>query len=108
VASASRPELVRHLAAGTAGVLGVPLVGALVPHDDVPPGRHDVNSAQRLAGVVHRLGLGLGDAALAGLPGRRVLLVDDRVGTGWTMTVGARLLRQHGATDVLPFALAVG
>lgn len=108
VASASRPELVRHLAAGTADVLGVPLVGALVPEDEAAPGRHDVNSAQRLAAVVRRLGVGLGEAALAGLPGRRVLLVDDRVDTGWTMTVGARLLRRHGAAEVLPFALAVG
>ncbi|WP_173406120.1 RecQ family ATP-dependent DNA helicase [Actinotalea ferrariae] len=108
VASAGRPELVRHLASGVAGHLGVPLVGALVPDPAAPPGRHDVNSAQRLATVAHRLGMGLGDAALAGLPGRTVLLVDDRVGSGWTMTVGARLLRRHGAADVLPFALAVG
>jgi ATP-dependent DNA helicase RecQ len=108
VASTSRPQLVRHLATGTAEHLGVPLVGALLPDPDLPRGRHDVNSAQRLAAVTRRLGLGLGDAALAGLPGRRVLLVDDRVGSGWTLTVGARLLRQHGAAEVLPFALAVG
>ena len=36
-----------------------------------------------------------------------MLLVDDRIETGWTMTVAARLLRQAGAPAVLPLALAV-
>jgi ATP-dependent DNA helicase RecQ len=36
-----------------------------------------------------------------------VLLVDDRIDTGWTMTVAARLLREAGAPGVLPLALAV-
>jgi ATP-dependent DNA helicase RecQ len=35
-----------------------------------------------------------------------VLLVDDRVVTGWTLTVAARALRQAGATAVLPLVLA--
>jgi ATP-dependent DNA helicase RecQ len=35
------------------------------------------------------------------------LVVDDRIETGWTMTVAARLLRQAGARGVLPLALAV-
>jgi ATP-dependent DNA helicase RecQ len=36
-----------------------------------------------------------------------VLVVDDLIETGWTMTVAARLLREAGATATLPFALAV-
>jgi ATP-dependent DNA helicase RecQ len=36
-----------------------------------------------------------------------VLLVDDLVDSGWTMAIVARLLRQTGAPDVLPLALAV-
>jgi ATP-dependent DNA helicase RecQ len=43
---------------------------------------------------------------LSGVDGP-VLLVDDQVDTGWTMTVAARLLRRAGASAVLPFALAV-
>lgn len=35
-----------------------------------------------------------------------VLLVDDLVDTGWTMTMAAQLLRSAGAPEVLPFALA--
>ena len=45
-------------------------------------------------------------AALAGF-GQPVLLVDDRISTGWTMTVGAKLLRECDVPAVLPFALAV-
>lgn len=45
-------------------------------------------------------------AAVAGLDGP-VLLIDDRIETGWTMTVGAKLLREAGAPAVLPLALAV-
>lgn len=39
--------------------------------------------------------------------GKAVLLVDDEVVSRWTMAIGARLLRQAGATAVLPFALAL-
>jgi len=44
----------------------------------------------------------------AAVDGRRVLLVDDRTDTGWTLTVAGRLLRRAGATEVLPFVLGVG
>ncbi|MBB2925145.1 ATP-dependent DNA helicase RecQ [Cellulomonas cellasea] len=108
VESATRPTLVRHLAEGVARHLGVPVVGVVRPVDGVPPGRHDVNSAQRLAGVARRLELDLSPAAAAGLPGRAVLLVDDRTDSGWTLTVAARLLREAGADAVHPFVLAVG
>jgi len=35
-----------------------------------------------------------------------VLLVDDRVDTGWTMTLAAQAIRKAGAAAVLPLALA--
>jgi ATP-dependent DNA helicase RecQ len=106
VASATRPRLVEHLAAGAARALGVKVVGFVRPEGSRPPGRRDVNSAQRLAGVLDRLRLDLSPAALAGLPGRRVLLVDDLTDSGWTLTVAGRLLREAGAGTVLPFVLA--
>jgi ATP-dependent DNA helicase RecQ len=34
-----------------------------------------------------------------------VLLVDDLVVTGWTLTLAARAVRSAGATEVLPLAL---
>ena len=108
VRSATRPRLTFHLANGLASYLGKPLIGAVGP---VPgreePGRHDVNSATRLAGVAGRLQLELSDAARAGLAGRRVLLVDDYTESGWTLTVAARLLRRAGAAAVHPFVLGV-
>lgn len=108
VRSVTRPHLTHHLASGLAAYLGRPLIGAVGP---VPgreePGRHDVNSATRLAGVAARLQLELSPAALAGLPGRRVLLVDDWTESGWTLTVAARLLREAGAEAVHPFVLGV-
>ena len=108
VASASRPRLVEHLAAGAARHLGVPVVGRVAPRVGILPGRHDVNSATRLAGVWGRLALDLPAATADGLPGRSVLLVDDRTDSGWTLTVAAHLLREAGAAAVLPLVLAVG
>ncbi|MFI2752631.1 RecQ family ATP-dependent DNA helicase [Cellulomonas sp. P22] len=108
VESATRPGLVRHLAEGVARQLGLPVVGSVRPVPGTPPARHDVNSAQRLAGVVHRLELDLDPSALADLPGRAVILVDDRTDSGWTLTVATRLLRQAGASAVHPFVLGVG
>ena len=35
-----------------------------------------------------------------------VLLVDDIIGSGWTFTVAAWLLRSHGSGEVWPLALA--
>ena len=45
--------------------------------------------------------------AIAGHPDGPVLLIDDRVETGWTLTVAAKLLREAGAPAVLPLVLAV-
>lgn len=106
IPSTTRPGLVEHLATGIARHLGVPVVGTVRAQG--PAGRHDINSAQRLAGAVRRLRLDLSPEAIAGLPGKRVLLVDDRTDSGWTLTVAARELRLAGAAEVLPFVLGVG
>ena len=39
------------------------------------------------------------------LEGRRVLLVDDLVVTGWTLTLAARAVRRAGAAEVRPLVL---
>ncbi len=103
VESLSRPALTEDLAAGLSRRLGVPVVGRWAIVDpDVAPGQGAVNSAQRVAAVGRRASL---QADIA--PGSRVLLVDDLVVTGWTLTLATRAIRAAGADAVLPLTLAV-
>jgi ATP-dependent DNA helicase RecQ len=101
VGSATRPTLVTDLAAGLSRFLVKPVVGHFAIADPaVEPGRGAVNSAHRVAAVLRRYRLE------AEVPAGPVLLVDDQVMTGWTLTVAARALRDAGATEVLPLVLA--
>jgi ATP-dependent DNA helicase RecQ len=101
VESERRPTLVADLAAGLSRHLGVPVVGAFeIVDPEVGPGRGAVNSAHRIAAVHRRFAL------RADVGGRTVLLVDDLVVTGWTLTLAAARLRAAGAERVLPAALA--
>ena len=71
----------------------MPVVGRWAIVDpDVLPGRGAANSAQRVAAVGRRFALQAEDLA-----GQRVLLVDDLVVTGWTLTLAARAIRAAGA-----------
>lgn len=100
VESATRPQLVADLAAGLSRVMQLPIVGHWAIADpSVDPGRGATNSAQRVAAVTRRYEL------RADVPAGPVLLVDDLVVTGWTLTVAAVALREAGATSVLPVAL---
>jgi len=67
------------------------------------------NSAQRLRAVWdgYRLPEPLVDRLAGELHGQPILLVDDLLDTGWTMTVVGRLLKAAGAGQVMPFALGV-
>ncbi|PRX47257.1 ATP-dependent DNA helicase RecQ [Prauserella shujinwangii] len=103
IASHTRPELVRDLTERIARVGRLTPLGTVDAHG--PPPRR-ANSAQRLADLWQRLSLPDSVREVAGRLDGPVLLVDDVVDTGWTMTVAARLLRQAGAPSVLPFALA--
>jgi len=46
-------------------------------------------------------------AAIARLDPQVVLLVDDIIGSGWSIALAGRALRLAGAAEVLPFALAL-
>ncbi|MFC4785788.1 RecQ family ATP-dependent DNA helicase [Nocardioides sp. MAHUQ-72] len=103
VESATRPTLTADLADGLSRYLGVPVAGRWsIVDPDVEPGRGAMNSAQRVAAVGRRF-------RLEGEPleGRSVLLVDDLVVTGWTLTLAARAARAAGAAEVLPLTLAL-
>ena len=108
--SRTRPQLVESLGHRIAEIGRIPYLGGLTYSGAVAAGRpaRQYNSAQRLAALWHELTVpGSLGGEVAGLGGP-VLLVDDRVETGWTMTVAARLLREAGAAAVLPLVLAVG
>jgi len=107
VPSRTRPRLITSLGMQIAGVGRLPYLGALAYTDDAGPGPRRHNSAQRLSSLWHALKVPdeVCDA-LGGLDGP-VLVIDDRIDTGWTMTVAARLLREAGAPAALPLALAV-
>ena len=106
VESATRPTLVRDLAAGLSRYLQVPVAGTFAIVDaSVPPGRGAMNSAQRVAAVSRRFAWRPA-ADAPPLDGADVLLVDDQALTGWTLTLAARALRQAGATSVHPLVLA--
>ena len=105
VESATRPTLTADLADGLSRYLEVPVLGRFAIVDpEVAPGQGAMNSAQRVAAVGRRYSL---EADADALQGRRVLLVDDLVVTGWTATLAARAVRRAGATEVLPLTLGL-
>jgi ATP-dependent DNA helicase RecQ len=110
MASRSRPLLIESLGTRIAELGRMPYLGQVEYADgqgSARPAAQQHNSAQRLRALWHELTVpGPVAGAVASLGGP-VLLVDDQIDTGWTMTVAARLLREAGAPGVLPLALAV-
>jgi ATP-dependent DNA helicase RecQ len=106
--SRTRPELITSLAQRIAAIGRLPYLGVLGYATDDGPGPRRHNSAQRLSVLWRALTVpsDLRDALTSNAAGP-VLLIDDQIDTGWTMTVAARLLREAGAPAVLPLALAV-
>jgi ATP-dependent DNA helicase RecQ len=109
--SRTRPVLINSLGQRIARIGRLSYLGQLeyAGQDGAGPRRH--NSAQRLRSVWQALTVpdGLRDALTGNgaHPVGPVLVIDDRIETGWTMTVAAKLLREAGAPAVLPLALAV-
>ena len=105
VGSRRHPRLVRALATRIGELGRLPVLGS-ISRTDAPPVGTAGNSTHRwqAARAALRLDAEL-SARVASLDGP-VLLVDDLTDTGWTLTVGAALLRDAGAPAVLPFALA--
>ncbi len=104
--SRTRPAMIGDLGKRIAATGRLLYLGGLGYAGEGPSGRQH-NSAQRLAALWHTLTVPDTVRAALAAPDGPVLLVDDRIDTGWTMTVAAKLLRECGAPAVLPFALAV-
>jgi len=104
--SRTRPRLIAGLGERIAATGRLPYLGALDYAGNGPAGRQ-FNSAQRLQALWHAVAVPDPLRASVAELGGPVLAVDDRIESGWTMTVAAKLLREAGATAVLPFVLAV-
>ena len=106
--SRTRPALISSLGQRVAAIGRLPYLGALAYTTTDGSGARHHNSSHRLRSLWYALELpeDLRDA-IAGYPDGPVLLIDDRIETGWTMTVGAKLLMEAGTPAVLPLALAV-
>jgi ATP-dependent DNA helicase RecQ len=105
--SRTRPVLITSLGQRIAQVGRLTYLGSLGYANPDGPGPRRHNSAQRLRSLWEAFTVPddlLG--AFTQLTGP-LLLIDDRIETGWTMTVAAKHLLEAGATAVLPLALAV-
>jgi ATP-dependent DNA helicase RecQ len=100
VPSARRAELVNSFADRLATKLNLPLALNLRRTTEVRPQKEMQNGVQQVRNL-------LGAFSIEGtLPPGPVLLVDDVVDSGWTLTLLAVLLRRRGSGPVHPFALA--
>lgn len=104
VPSLSRPSLVSDFAARLAQALGLPFALVIGKTEHRPEQKAMANSAQQARNVDGSLAI---SAQLhKKLPTGPVLLVDDMVDSGWTLTIAAWLLLSHGSGPVWPLALA--
>jgi len=100
VPSLNHPQLVPEFAWRLANRLGLAYVDAVrkIRHNEPQKTQQNrFHQCRNLDGVFE---------VANGLPGEAVLLVDDIVDSGWTMTVIAALLQRAGTGPVYPVALA--
>ena len=100
VPSRNHPNLVPDFAKRLANRLGLPFVDAVAKVKDNQPQKNQQNrfhQCRNLDGVFE---------INQPVPTGSVLLVDDIVDSGWTLTVLAALLQQAGSGSVFPVALA--
>jgi ATP-dependent DNA helicase RecQ len=96
----TRGSFVRDFARALAWELKLPYVEALESEGGQPQHLME-NSVQQLGNVARKL-----SSAAPSVVEGPVLLVDDLVDSGWTLTYAGWLLRQSGSGPVHPFALA--
>ncbi|MFT4110540.1 RecQ family ATP-dependent DNA helicase [Propionicimonas sp.] len=106
VPSLRHPRRVSSLAAGIARSGRLADLGSLETVREEEWQEPAANSAYRLRQVYGRFRLSAAQAEWLAAASGPLLLVDDVVDSRWTMTVAAGLLREAGASGVLPFALA--
>ncbi|WP_419859232.1 RecQ family ATP-dependent DNA helicase [Candidatus Palauibacter irciniicola] len=101
IPSLQHPDLVPDFAQRLASSLGLPFHPALEQIRARPEQKSMANSLHQARNLDGSLAV-----TLESLPAAPVLLVDDVVGSRWSFTVGAWLLREHGSGEVWPLALS--
>ncbi len=100
IPSRRHPELVRRFAERLSTRIRIPFHPVLVRISDAPQQKTMQNSSMQANNVFNTIGIS-GD-----IPNTSVLLVDDILDSGWTLTMAGWLLRSHGCGHVFPFTLA--
>ena len=100
IPSRRHPGLVYDFAARLAISLGIPFVAALVRIAEAAEQKLMANSSMQARNVAGTLD------TIEQVPAGAVLLIDDIVDSGWTLTLGGWLLRNKGSGVVHPFTLA--
>ena len=100
--STAQPGIVAAFGRSLAAELGLPYVECLTVLHDAARQNEMQNSTQQLRNADGKLGI-----QETAVPAGPVILVDDIVDSGWTMTVAGALLRSRGSGPVHPFALAM-
>ncbi|MCU7723158.1 DEAD/DEAH box helicase [Actinoplanes sp. KI2] len=106
VGSHRHPQLIHTLAEHIARVGRLPLLGAVTSSAPTVTASRG-NSAQRVRALHDAFAVPPEVATVLSGLNAPVLLVDDLVDSGWTMSLAGRALRRAGAEGVLPLALAV-
>ncbi len=101
IPSLRNPYLVPDFARRLAAALGLPFYPVLKQTEHRPVQKSMANTAWQTKHLDGSLSI-----SCASLPSAPVLLVDDVVGSRWTFTVAAWLLRRHGSGEVWPLALS--
>jgi ATP-dependent DNA helicase RecQ len=105
VQSLRRPVLLRTLVDGMATALNLPVLGWLPADEHTDHGGRS-NNARRVATLHDCFAVSAELEAACRGSSDAVLLIDDFIDSGWTMTFAGRALRRAGAAHVVPFALA--
>jgi ATP-dependent DNA helicase RecQ len=100
IPSRRRPTLVNDFANRLASKLNIPFLPVLVRTVEPPEQKTMQNSTMQARNVVNSLTVN------GEVPDGPVLLVDDIIDSGWTLTMAGYLLRTRGSGEVFPFTLA--
>lgn len=100
VPSLRRPELVKSFAKRVAEKLNVDFIDVIIKPKETEQQKTMENSNMQAKNAYNAF------AVIEDIQYGNVLLIDDMVDSGWTLTVCGAMLKKNGAVKVYPYALA--